>query len=311
MRPTKDNSRDSRSSAPPARWVGSHVEPIVTVITASLNQRQFIGDCLKSVARQDCGAVEHVIVDADSTDGTLDLVRGWRAHRIRLIVEPGISMADALNLALAESTGRVVAWLATDDAFFCRDAVSSALRVFDADPSPDVVYGDAVSVDETGRVLRYVRPHVGDLKRVTDTSPLVQPSVLMRRTVVRDSFLRPTLQVSLDHELWLRLSREECRFRHVPRVLAVDRDRPDRLSHRLADRGRQERDLLAIEYQLLPDDRPLLVRDGERWLRRLEGVRLILRLERDYDPAFSWRVDARWRRLVRQMLLRQSQLTRL
>lgn len=310
MHLTEDSDRDTRSSASCAYQVGSHVEPTVTVITPSLNQRQFIGDCLESVARQDCGPLEHVIVDAGSTDGTLDVVRGWRAHSIRLIVEPGISMADALNLGLAASTGRVVAWLATDDAFFGRDAVSSALRVFDADPSTDVVYGDAVSIDETGRVLRYVRPHVGDLRRLTDTSPLVQPSVLLRRAVVKDSFLRPNLEVSLDHELWVRLSRD-CRFRHVPRVLAVDRDQPNRVRDRLADRGRQERDEWAREYQLMPDDRPPLVQTGERWLRRMKVLRLILRLERDYDPAFSWRVDARWRRVVRQMLLRQSQLTRL
>src|SRR5574337_58951 len=84
MHPINESDRDGRSPVSRARWVGSHAGATVTVITPSLNQRQFIGDCLESVARQDCGPLEHVIVDADSTDGTVDVVRGWRAHRIRL-----------------------------------------------------------------------------------------------------------------------------------------------------------------------------------------------------------------------------------
>jgi glycosyltransferase involved in cell wall biosynthesis len=59
---------------------------MISIVTVSWNARGTIGDCLASVAAQSVRP-EHVIVDGASTDGTVEIVRGWTGHPVRVFSE--------------------------------------------------------------------------------------------------------------------------------------------------------------------------------------------------------------------------------
>jgi len=46
----------------------------ISLITPCLNARPFIGDMLESVKRQDAAPLEHIVLDAGSTDGTGEIL---------------------------------------------------------------------------------------------------------------------------------------------------------------------------------------------------------------------------------------------
>lgn len=83
-------------------------EPRVSVVLPTLNERAFIRDCLDSLAAQDyVNVLEILVVDGGSTDGTRDIVSSFGAS-VRLVDNPRVTAAAALNIGLGEAKGDVI-----------------------------------------------------------------------------------------------------------------------------------------------------------------------------------------------------------
>jgi glycosyltransferase involved in cell wall biosynthesis len=272
--------------------------PLVSILTPSFDQGRFLPDCLASVARQTYPRVEHVVMDGGSTDGSLDVLAG-AGDSVRWTSEPDRGQADAVNKAFEASTGEIVGWVNSDDGLFAADSVERVVAAFAEHPDAGVVYGDAALVDESGRILRHHRSRwpAGSLPLV---SPIVQPAAFFRRSAIEagEPLLRIDLHFYLDYELWLRLRSRGVRFVHLPAVVAVDRDHPQRKVRTSDDAFRRESGQLAAEHGPV-FGAPRLRRAGGL-LRRMRGLPAVWSWER-YEPAFPWRVDGRLRRLVRQV----------
>src|SRR5690348_7251696 len=91
-------------------------QPLVSIITPSLNQAAFIEAAIESVLAQDYPAIEHVVVDGGSTDGTLDLLKRY-GQRVRWISEPDAGQSDAINKGVRMTSGPLLAWLNADDQY--------------------------------------------------------------------------------------------------------------------------------------------------------------------------------------------------
>lgn len=272
--------------------------PLVSILTPSFNQGRFLRDCLDSVARQTHPRLEHVVMDGGSTDGSPEILAEAGAA-VRWTSEPDRGQADAVNKAFEASTGDIVGWVNSDDGLFAVDSVARVVAAFARDPSAGVVYGDAALVDEGGRILRHHRSRwpAGSLPLV---SPIVQPAAFFRRSVVRpgEPLLRTELHRFLDYELWLRLRARGIRFVHLPAVVAVDRDHPQRKVRTTDEIFVEESSLLVDEYGPVFAV-PRLRRVGG-FVRRMQGLGEVWRWER-HDPAFPWRTDGRLPRLLRQI----------
>ena len=88
---------------------------LVTVVIPAHNEERFLGACLDSVLAQDYDALQVLVVDGDSTDGTADIVGsyGERDSRVELLHNPRRNIPSSLNLAVAQARGR---WLVRVDA---------------------------------------------------------------------------------------------------------------------------------------------------------------------------------------------------
>jgi glycosyltransferase involved in cell wall biosynthesis len=194
----------------------------ISVITVCYNSAATISDTLSSVAAQNYGDIEHIVVDGASKDGTADLVRAHDGHVVRLVSEPDKGIYDAMNKGLALATGDVVGFLNADDMYEGTDAVT---RIADAFSSPalDGVYGDLVLVDavDVTRIVRYWRscPH--------ETGMCVQgwmpphPTLYVRRAVlVAAQGFNTDYKIQSDFELVLRLFEvTKFRSRYLPGTL--------------------------------------------------------------------------------------------
>ena len=120
----------------------------ISVITATWNCADTIGDCLDSINQQKWLRREHVVIDGVSRDGTLALLEKRRHQLDVLISEPDKGIYDALNKGIARSTGDVVGFLHADDLYAHPEVLSHVAAAFE-DPSVCAVYGD----------LQYVRQH--------------------------------------------------------------------------------------------------------------------------------------------------------
>ncbi len=91
----------------------------LTVITPVFNGATFIERCLRNVLDQNCAAVEHLVMDGGSTDGTQEIVERLASTcpRIRLVSERDKGQADAMNKGIGLASAPVVSFLNVDDTY--------------------------------------------------------------------------------------------------------------------------------------------------------------------------------------------------
>lgn len=223
-------------------------EPVVSVVTPSYEQREFIEDTLDSVANQDHPAVENVVVDGGSDDGTVELLEeyGDEHDHLRWISEPDDGQADAINKALDMAEGDVVGWLNSDDVFFDTGVLSRVVDHLDR-TGADAIYGDIALLDPDSAVLKLHLTPRFDYEKLLRYCFIDQPAVFLTADLLDGERLDTSLDYVMDYELWLRLFGDHD-VRHVPDVLAGDRNHPDRKILRDRDAMREESERIAREY---------------------------------------------------------------
>jgi glycosyltransferase involved in cell wall biosynthesis len=210
-------------------------EPLVSIVTPTLNQGRFIEDAIRSIRQQTYPNIEHIVIDGGSTDATLEILRRDEpSDQFRWLSEPDRGMYDALDKGLRLARGEVLAYLNSDDVY-PPWAVEVGVSAFLASPDLDVVFGDSLTIEiETGRQrLAFVPPF--NAGSMAWTGSLVQPAVFLRRRVYeRHGGFDPELRFVGDLEYWLRLG-AAVRFGRVDEVLAIERTHGATLSRASAE----------------------------------------------------------------------------
>ena len=126
------------------------MRPAFSVITPSFRQLEWLKLCAASVADQEGVSVEHIVQDA----GTGPELEVWAAGRpgLALHVEKDNGMYDAINRGLRKATGEILAYLNCDEQYL-PGTLAAVQRFFEEHPDVDVVFGDAVVVDDSGNYL--------------------------------------------------------------------------------------------------------------------------------------------------------------
>jgi glycosyltransferase involved in cell wall biosynthesis len=276
--------------------------PLVSVLTPSFNQRRWLPQTVESVASQTYENLEHVVMDGGSTDGSIEFLRdtlrpdSWTS-------EPDRGQSDALNKAFARSSGEIIGWLNSDDAYLFDDAVATVVDHFRSNPSAEVVYGHAALVSEDDRLLQVMWAPVFDPNLLKRFNFIVQPTIFMRRHVLDEGFADESFHYTMDRELWLRLARKHS-FSRIDRMLAIDRHQADRKSYARPDLADAERERLAAMYGL-PRGRMHAAESRLRKIAyRVRGARAAFGLSED-GRAFDWTVDGRARLLTRQLVVKR------
>ncbi|MFZ4683965.1 MAG: glycosyltransferase, partial [Terrimicrobiaceae bacterium] len=153
---------------------------LFSVITPSFNQLDWLRLCVRSVADQAAQAgsggqgtgrdttsleIEHIVQDGGTKSLEGGNVEKWKRENLptfppshvptsslHLFTEPDSGMYDAINRGFRRATGDICAYLNCDEQYL-PDALDAVARYFNAHPDVDVVFADAVVVDENGGYL--------------------------------------------------------------------------------------------------------------------------------------------------------------
>jgi glycosyltransferase involved in cell wall biosynthesis len=197
-------------------------EPLVSIITPSYNQAEYLEAALLSVLRQDYPHIEYIVFDGGSKDGSLDILQRYQDRLTYWASEPDHGQADAINKGMRLATGEVVAWLNSDD-MYVAGAVREAVEALQAHPQAGMVYGDGLMIDGYGRLLDEHRYRQNDLMDLLCWEVLLQPATFMRReALVKAGYLTEDYHLILDHELWIRIA-ARYEIVHVPSFWAFER----------------------------------------------------------------------------------------
>ena len=252
-------------------------QPLVSILTPSFQQAAWLPDTLRSVACQTYPAIEHIVMDGGSTDGSVEVLRE-AGDSVRWRSEPDDGQSHALNKAFAESRGEIVGWINSDDAYFDCGAVADVVAYFVAHPDVDVVYGHAAQIAEDGTIIWMVWVPWFSKRLLRVVNFIGQPVAFIRRSALTEPMLDESYHFSMDYELWLRLLAKGCRFHRMNRIVAVDR-------HQAGRKGVTMTGVLHADIERLADTHGRGYPPGKRVLswgfytwRRAMGALLIPRI---------------------------------
>lgn len=266
--------------------------PTVSVVTPSYNQAQFIEDTLRSVSRQRYGPVEHFVVDGQSTDGTVDILK--RNSDIKWISESDEGQSNAINKGFDRVGGDIIGWLNSDDVYFDKGVLERVVEYFQR-TNADIVYGNIALIGPNSDVLAVQVVPDFDNDRLLRGCFIEQPALFFRDYVLDEHRLDNDLAYVIDYEFWLRLA-NEYEFYHVNDILAGDRNHSDRKI--LSQRDKMQRESHKIQQKYGAPDKITL--NTKRWIDLLasgipragQGALQAARLHRE-KPEFAFDGDLR------------------
>lgn len=200
-----------------------------------LNSGAYLEEAITSVLVQpEC--LELIVVDGGSSDEGPSILqkRMKREARLRLIEEPDMGPADALNKALSAARGTLIGWLNADD-LYTSDCLHRAVSKLDHSPELLMVYGEGEEFESvTGSRLRYptLPPQVG-LEGFKSHCYICQPSVVFRRSMA--VMLGPfniSFKTAFDFEYWLRaFTAFPERIGYIPHKQGITRIHQKTITH--------------------------------------------------------------------------------
>ncbi|HEY59394.1 MAG TPA: glycosyltransferase [Anaerolineae bacterium] len=196
--------------------------PLVSIITPSFNQAQYLEKTIQSVINQDYPNFEYLVIDGGSNDGSIDIIEKYQECISWWVSEPDLGQADAINKGLQRAKGEFVAWLNSDDLYHPK-AVTLAVEELQNNKEIGFVYGDVLAIDGQGQAINHLQYKNWGLDGLMCFNIIGQPAVFMRREVlVRAGLLDLSYRFLLDHQLWLRMA-AIAQIKYIPRTFASAR----------------------------------------------------------------------------------------
>lgn len=198
--------------------------PLVSIVTPSYNQGEYIEETIRSVLSQDYPRIEHIVVDGGSTDNTLEILRKYEG-RLQWTSGKDNGQTDALNKGFKKAKGTVLAWLNSDDIYY-PGAISRAMAAFRANPGAGIVYGMGNYIDTKGRKIGEYPTMPFDYDELAESNFICQPSAFFTAAALRAAGeLDEGLDYVMDYDLWIRMARNS-RAVYIPELLAALRIHP-------------------------------------------------------------------------------------
>lgn len=212
--------------------------PRISIITPSYQQQAYLAECLLSVREQNYPALEHIVVDGGSVDGSREVIQRYADGLVWWCSEADRGQSHAINKGLGHATGQVFAWLNSDD-LLLPGALQVVGETFAADPSLVLLEGH-----------RFLQRPNGERERAPRNDPsypdrlLIAPVVNQQATFYRMDAVRSVggvdeaLHYCMDLDLWWRVlfAYGHKHFSSIVADLALFRLQPEsKTAHGAAD----------------------------------------------------------------------------
>lgn len=214
---------------------------IISIITPSLNQGQFIEQTINSVLSQEGDfTIEYIIADGGSNDNTLDVIKKYdyllkknkfpvKCDNIifRWWSKPDSGQAKAINQGFKLAQGSILAWINSDD-YYEDLAFDFVAKQFSLNPDLDIIYGNCSEINLLSEI-KTMEVITGDFQKSLEEGfvPPQPASFFHKKIINRVGLLDETYHYSMDYEFFLRILSSGGKIRYFPKNLAYFRVWPN------------------------------------------------------------------------------------
>ena len=183
------------------------MEPLITIVTPSYNQGQFIEATIQSVLNQTYKNIQYILVDGGSTDNTMAVVEKYRDQIDIIIHEKDKGQSDAINKGFKLAKGELVGWINSDDILY-PDCAEIIAKLYSKNPEGVIFYGSIIDrINEKGDLIFKRTSIIPDKKHLLDVNYDVvqQGSFYNTKAVKKVDYINENIYYCMDLDLWLRL----------------------------------------------------------------------------------------------------------
>jgi glycosyltransferase involved in cell wall biosynthesis len=189
--------------------------PSLSVITPSYNQAEYLPRTIASVLSQDYPALEYLVMDGASTDGSVAILeRHAAAGELGFVSQKDGGQSAAVNEGFRRTSGEIIGWINSDD-LYAPGALRTVGAYFAENPEVEWLFGRCPIVDRDDRPFKEWITRYKDFwlrryrfRRLVVENFISQPAVFFRRRLLeRVGALNPDYHLAMDYHLWLRMGR--------------------------------------------------------------------------------------------------------
>lgn len=187
--------------------MNSNALPFITIIVAVYNGAKTLQKCIESIVRQKYPHSQLIIIDGNSTDTTVDILKLNNEHISYWVSEPDDGIYSAWNKGLKHASGDWVCFLGADDYFWEPESLLKMATYLMSAPSKiRVVYANVVLVNQNNKQIMTVGAPWNEAKTIfTELMSIPHCGAMHKKSLFTDhGNFNETFRIAGDYEFLLR-----------------------------------------------------------------------------------------------------------
>lgn len=205
--------------------------PKISIVTPSYNQGQFMERTILSVLNQNHPNLEYIIIDGGSTDKSVEIIKKYEKYLAYWVSEKDNGQADAIRRGFEKSSGKILAYLNSDDVYLPGTLVRVA-KAFQRNSEIKIVYGNEYLIDKKDEVIGERRltpyiPFISKLGFLYGGFGIYQPASFWNRELYFDvGGIDADFCHCMDNDLFTRFALGQAKWKFIRQPLAGFRIHP-------------------------------------------------------------------------------------
>lgn len=194
----------------------------ISIITVAFNAKETIQDTIESVLSQNYKNIEIIVIDGNSTDGTVEIIKNYGKQITQFVSEPDNGIYDAMNKGITLATGDIIGILNADDFYIDNQVIEKIANVFQQE-KVDSVFADLVYI-KNNNVAKIIRKYDSSSfhpdKFAYGKMP-AHPTFFVRKQIYQKyGLFRTDLKIAADFDILVRfLYVHKISYYYLPQVV--------------------------------------------------------------------------------------------
>ncbi len=201
------------------------IKPIFTIVTVTYNCEDLIKNTLESIINQDFDDYEYIIIDGNSTDNTLNIIKSYKYKfddKITIISENDNGIYDAMNKGMKLAKGELICFMNSGDTFFS-GALKYIKKFYIENPEYDIYYGDTNNVkiidENTFNKVNYAEKDNKDV--IKKKMLFCHQSSFIKRILINDiGIFNTEYRIAADWDFFVRCYKNNKKFKYIGTVVS-------------------------------------------------------------------------------------------